>query len=282
MKFLKSSKIKVSGCVADLRKSLINHLKHCSTNQIDVKEDILRELVNSLNTKDINSEMKKLGIPIKGKNCVKREALVNAFKNNTYTCSDIPIAIDKPISSNENVSCLPMSESTTNTSKEFEIVESSLLNMQAELSAQKAALELLLSSNGSSSKAGKKSPPRNSGDPPSNCSELCEKKWAQLHTELNDARIDEMSSKMTLIEDLVASYYKTMFRVRTSEEHNYCKPQPYQGVNFNVSLDPAVNIRTRVQCNSENDIGYDSNDVIPDEILHVHQEQTVETSVKTA
>ena len=91
MKLLKSSKINVSGCVADLRKSLINHLKHCSINQVDVKEDVLRELVNSLNTKGINSEMKKLGIPIKGKNCVKRELLVNAFKNNTYTCSDIPI-----------------------------------------------------------------------------------------------------------------------------------------------------------------------------------------------
>ena len=37
-----------------------------------------------------------------------------------------------------------------------------------------------------------------------------------------------------------------------------------------------------MQCNSENDIGYDSNDVIPDEILHFHQEQTVETSLETA
>ena len=284
MKLLKSSKINVSGCVADLRKSLINHLKHCSINQIDVKEDVLRGLVNSLNTKGINSEMKKLGIPIKGKNCVKRELLVNALKNNTYTCSDIPITTDKPSSSKENVSCLPMSESTTNTSKKFEIVESSLLNMQAELSAQKAALELLLSSKGSSSKAGKKSPLRISGDPPSNCGELCEKKWAQLRNELNDARkvIDEMTSKMTVIEDLVASNYKNMFRLRISEEHDYCKPQPYQGVNFNVSLDPAVSIGTSMKCNSENDIGYDSNDVIPDEILHFHQEQTVETSFETA
>ena len=90
-KLLKLCNLKATGSVHDFRNRLLEYIQTSLANNTTISKEVVQELLSSLNMKGLNSEMKRLELPVKGTVADKREALLGAFCYYTSTPSGNPV-----------------------------------------------------------------------------------------------------------------------------------------------------------------------------------------------
>ena len=188
-KLLKLCNLKATGSVHDFRNRLLEYIQTSLANNKTISKELVQELLSSLNTKGLNSEMKRLELPVKGTVVDKREALLGAFCGTGLTLRGNPNPTEATQIQNLSIHNEPNPtsdrcrdiEREKNEDKRLKILEESMINIQREFDAQKATIDLLMAS-----KTNKHISECNSQPPPEvgsgslTYSQHCEAKWIQL------------------------------------------------------------------------------------------------------
>ena len=192
-KLLKLCNLKATGSVHDFRNRLLEYIQTSLANNTTISKEVVQELLSSLNMKGLNSEMKRLELPVKGTVADKREALLGAFCGTGLPLGGNPNPTEATQIQNLSIhnELNPTSdrcrdiEREKNEDKRLKILEESMINIQREFDAQKATINLLMAS-----KTNKHISECNSQPPPEvgsgslTCSQHCETKWIQLQEQL--------------------------------------------------------------------------------------------------
>ena len=192
-KLLKLCNLKATGSVHDLRNRLLEYIQTNLANNKTSSKEVVHELLSSLNMKGLNSEMKRLELPVKGTVADKREGILGAFCGTGLPLGGNPNPTEATQVQNLSFHNEPNPasdrswdiEREKNEDKRLKILEESMINIQREFDAQKATIDLLISSktNKHMSECNSQPPPEvGTGSP--TCSQHCEAKWLQVQEEL--------------------------------------------------------------------------------------------------
>ena len=144
-KLLKLCNLKATGSVHDLRNRLLEYIQTSLANNKTISKEVVQELLSSLNMKGLNSEMKRLELPVKGTVADKREALLGVFCGTVLPLGENPNPTEATQMQNLSVHNDPNPtsdrcrdiEREKNEDKRLKILEASMINIQREFELKK-------------------------------------------------------------------------------------------------------------------------------------------------